>query len=253
MAMRPFLLVGAAMLALGGLSACNRGDDRAQVQEMDDGLASNDPAVRGAVEDSIMVDPALTGQSNRNSATSGNQPVDGGVPVARGGGTAREAIADARQSAGGEMMALPRAVQLERGCTDCANNGSARRPATIGELARQQSQGRCQGEMSYGLDWARRLPANFPVYPRAALVEAAGVAGGSCNVRVVNFQSRAGMENVLAWYYTRARRAGYSAEHAIDGREHYVGGTRGDDAFVVMARDIGSGVVDVDLVATGGN
>jgi hypothetical protein len=251
MAMRQWILLGSAMLMAGSLAACNRGaDERAELQKLDDGIASNDPAVRGALEDQIMVDPALTGQSNRNAATNGDRPVDGGVPVARGGGAPREAIAEARAAVGGRMMSLPRPVALERDCTDCAARGG--RPATIGELAQQQAGGRCQGRLSYGLDWARRLPAAFPVYPRAALSEAAGVAGSSCNIRVVSFTSRAGLDPVLAWYYTRARRAGYSAEHAISGNDHYVGGTMGDEAYVVIARNAGGGITEVDLVVTGG-
>jgi hypothetical protein len=252
MAMRQWVLTGSAVLMMAGLGACNRADDRAELQQLDDGNASNDPAVRGALEDQIMVDPALTGQSNRTAATAGDRPVDGGVPASRGGGAPAEAVAEARASVGGRLMALPRPVRLERECTDCAANQSAR-PATIGELARQQAGGRCDGRLTYGLDWARRLPATFPVYPRAALTEAAGVAGASCNVRVVNFQSRASLENVLAWYYTRARRGGFSAEHAIDGDDHFVGGTRGNEAYVVIARSLPGGITDVDLVATGGS
>jgi hypothetical protein len=252
MAMRQWILTGSAVLMVAGLSACNRADDRAELQKLDDGLASNDPVVRGALEDQIMVDPALTGQSNRNAATTGDRPIDGGVPASRGGGAPAEAVAEARTAVGGRLMSLPRPVQLDRGCTDCAANRAAR-PATIGELARQQAGGRCTGRLTYGLDWARRLPATFPVYPRAALTEAAGVAGDACNVRVVNFQSRASLENVLAWYYTRARNGGYSAEHAIDGNDHYVGGTLGDQAYVVIARSLPGGITDVDLVATGGN
>ncbi len=255
MAMRQWILTGSAMLMAASLGACNRADDRAELQKLDDGMASNDPAVRGALEDQIMVDPALTGQSNRNAATTGDRPIDGGVPASRGGGAPAEAVAEARTAVGGRMMALPRAVRLERGCTNCAANqagNSGARPATIGELARQQTGGRCNGRLTYGLDWARRLPATFPVYPRAALTEAAGVTGNACNVRVVNFQSRASLENVLAWYFTRARNGGYSAEHAVDGTDHFVGGTLGDDAYVVIARTLPGGITDVDLVVTGG-
>lgn len=253
MAIRRWILMSSAMLMAGSLAACNRAEDRAELQNLDDGLASNDPAVKGALEDQIMVDPALTGQSNRSAATGGDRPVDGGVPAARGGGVPAEALADARASVGGQMMALPRPTAMDRTCTDCATTPRGQRPATIGELAQQQSSGRCQGRLTYGLDWARRLPPTFPVYPRAALTEAAGVAGGACNIRVVNFQSRAGLEPVLAWYYTRARRAGYTAEHVTDGGEHYVGGTRGEEAFVVIARARAGGITDVDLVASGGN
>jgi hypothetical protein len=250
MAMRRWILMGSAMLMAGTMTACNRGE-RAELQAQDDGIASNDPAVRSALEDQIMVDPALTGQANRNSASAGDRPVDGGVPAARGGGSPREAMAEARSSVGGRLLPLPRPVQLDRDCTDCAARGG--RPATIGELAQQQSGGRCGGQLSYSMEWARRLPAAFPVYPRAALSEAAGVAGSSCNVRVVSFTSRARMTDVLAWYYTRGVRAGYSAEHAVSGEDHYVGGTSGNNAFVVIARTGSGGITEVDLVATGGN
>lgn len=251
MALGRWLLIGSAVVMAAGLGGCRNAEDRAELQQLDDGLASNDPAVRGALEDQIMVDPGLTGQSNRNSATAGNRPVEGGVPAARGGGTAAEARRDASVAVNNRLMQLPAPGRLERDCTDCEAQ-QARRPATLGQLAQSQGQGRCQGRLTYGLDWARRLPEAFPVYPRAALVEAAGVAGASCNVRVVNFQSRAGLNHVLAWYYTRARNDGYTAEHVVDGNEHYVGGERGEDAYVVIARTVSGDLVDVDLVATGG-
>ena len=126
------------------------------------------------------------------------------------------------------------------------------RPATLGGLARQQAGGPCASDIQYGNEWAQRLPAAFPLYPRAALVEAAGVNNGRCNLRVVNFQSRAGMQAVLDFYYTMARRNGFTAEHLLRGNEHYLGGTKGNEAFVIMARNMPGGVVDVDLVSNGG-
>lgn len=250
MAKRLMLMVSSAILLTAGLSACRQGEDRAALQTLDDGLASNDPAVKAAINGEIMVDPALARQSNRNAASAGARPVDGGVPTARGGGTAAEAEADARRAlAGGQLMRLPAPGQLTRDCTDCE---AQRRPATLGELAEQQTRGGCNARITYDLAWARRLPETFPVYPRAALQEAAGVSGAACNIRVVNFQSRVALDSVLAWYYTRARRAGFTAEHVVEGNDHYVGGTRGDDAYVVIARNLGGGIIDVDLVTTGG-
>ena len=251
MVLRQILLLGTAALLASSLSACRNPEDRAELAELDDGLAGNDPAVRAALGDQIMVDPALTGSANRNAATAGNRPVTGGVPAARGGGTAAQAVADARASAGGQMMALPAPGNY----ADACSGNSCNQPigATLGERARQQGGGGCNADLAYGLGWAQRMPATFAVYPRAALREAAGVQNGRCNVRVVNFQSRAGMNDVLGWYYTRARRSGYSAEHLLRGTEHYLGGTRGGEAFVVIAREMGGGVVDVDVVASGGS
>lgn len=250
MAMRQILLMGSALMLGSTLGACRNADDRAELADLDDGLAANDPAVKGALGDQIMVDPALTGSANRNAATAGNRPIEGGVPASRGGGTAAQAQADARTAVGGRLMALPAPGRFEDQCSGATCTQP--RGVTLGERARAESGGGCNAQLAYGMAWAERMPATFPVYPRAALREAAGVQTGTCNVRVVNFQSRADMNTVLAWYYTRARRAGYSAEHVLRGEEHYLGGTLGGDAFVVIARQLAGGVIDVDIVASGG-
>ncbi len=250
-ASRRLMLASAAVVLSLSVGAC-RGSETAKLAEQDDGLAANDPAVKGALGDSIMVDPALTGQSNANSATAGARPVEGGVPSVRGGGTAAAAQADARTRASGQMLRAPAPADFAANCGSNCDQGLAARPATLGGIARQQAGAGCAADVRYGAGWAQRLPAAFPVYPRAELVEAAGVANGTCNVRIVNFRSRAGMQGVLDFYYTMANRSGYTAEHLLRGTEHYLGGTRGDEAFVIMARPMAGGLVDVDLVVTGG-
>ena len=248
MSPRSIMLAGAAALMSLSLGAC-RGGEPAQVSEQDDGLTANDPAVKGALGDAIMVDPELTGQSNSASATAGARPAEGGVPAMRGG-TAAEAQAEARTLVANRMLSAPAPGDFAAQCQGNCDAGP--RPATLGGLARQQAGEGCAADVRYGSEWAARLPAAFPVYPRAALIEAAGVANGRCNVRIVNFQSRAGMQAVMDFYYTMARRNGFTAEHLLRGTEHYLGGTKGEEAFVVMARPMAGGVVDVDLVATGG-
>ncbi len=248
---RRLMLASAAIVLSLSVGAC-RGSETAKLAEQDDGLAADDPAVKGALGDSIMVDPELTGQSNANAATAGARPVEGGVPSARGGGTAAEAQADARTRVSGQMLRAPAPADFAANCGSNCDQAAVARPATLGGVARQQAGAGCSADIRYGADWARRLPAAFPIYPRAALVEAAGVANGTCNVRIVNFQSRAGMQAVLDFYHTQARRNGYSSEHVLRGTEHYLGGTRGEQAFVIMARPMAGGMVDVDLVVTGG-
>jgi hypothetical protein len=233
------------------VSACRGSEDRAKLAEQDDGLASNDSAVKGPIEDQIMVDQNLVGQSNANSASTGARPVDGAVPTTRGGGSAADAAGDVRTRVAGTLLRAPAPGRYEDAC-DGNCDANAARPATLGGLARQQGAGGCAADISYGASWAQRLPTAFPMYPRAALVEAAGVMNGSCNVRVVNFRSRAGMQPVLDFYYTVATRNGYTAEHLLRGSEHYLGGTRGDEAFVIMARPMAGGLIDVDMVVTGG-
>ena len=248
MILRGKWLVAGLMIATAPLAGCRDNPAaKAELSPLDDGLTNADPAVKGALEDKIMVDPKLTGQANQNAVTPGNKPVDGGVPAGAGGKAATAAEAAAALKAG-KLLAAPKALPLEAGCDGC----EAKRPVTIGALAREQAGGATGcGKLTYGNDWANRLPEAFKVYPRATLREAAGIAGGKCNIRVVNFQTAASLQAVLDYYHTMAVRAGYSSDHRVGGNEHMLGGTKGDLAYVVMARRDG-GMTDVDLVASGG-
>ncbi|KTE27887.1 MULTISPECIES: hypothetical protein [unclassified Sphingopyxis] len=241
-------LVAGLLIATAPLAGCRDNPDaKADLKPLDDGLTDADPAVKGALEDKIMVDPKLTGQANRNAAGPGNRPVDGGAPGIAAGKAATAAEAAAALKAG-KLLQAPKALAFEENCgADC----DAKRPVTIGALARDQQKGSCDAKLTYGNQWANRLPAAFKLYPRATLREAAGVAGGKCNIRVVNFQTAASIQGVLDYYHTMAIRAGYTSDHRVRGNEHMLGGTKGDLAYVVMLRRDG-GMTDVDLVASGG-
>jgi hypothetical protein len=247
MILRGKWLVAGLMIAAAPLAGCRDNPNaKAELSPLDDGLTNADPAVKGSLEDKIMVDPKLTGQANQNAVTPGNKPVDGGVPGIAGAKAATAAEAEAALKAG-KLLAAPKALPFEAGCDGC----EAKRPVTIGALARDQAKGSCDGKLTYSNDWANRLPPAFKIYPRATLREAAGIAGGQCNIRVVNFQTAASLQAVLDYYHTMAVRAGYSSDHRLNGNEHMLGGTKGELAYVVMARRDG-GMTDVDLVASGG-
>ena len=247
MLLRGKWLVAGLMIAAAPLAGCRDNPNaKAELKPLDDGLTSADPAIKGSLEDKIMVDPKLTGQANRNAVGPGNRPVDGGVPGVAGGKAASAAEAAAALKAG-KLLAAPKAQPFEEGCDNC----EAKRPVTLGALAREQSKGSCDAKLTYGNGWADRLPAAFQVYPRATLREAAGIDGGKCNLRVVNFQTAASMQGVLDYYHTMAVRAGYTSDHRVRGNEHVLGGTKGDLAYVLFVRRDG-GVTDVDLVASGG-
>lgn len=203
------------------LSGCFREpQDKAKQDALDKELASQDV---GALQQEIVVDPKKAAPT-----------------AAAAEGAAREAL-------GGRILAAPAAKPMEE-CADCAATAKA---PTLGELAVDPTKGKCDAKLTYGNDWAARLPAGFTVYPRALVREAAGVAGGMCNIRVVNFQTAASKEAVLNYYHTLAMRAGYTSDHRVEGKEHMLGGTKGELAYVVMLRSDG-GMTDVDLVASGG-
>lgn len=226
MAPRGKWLIAAMLVAAAPLGACRDNPvAKSDLKPIDGDSAS-------AADDEIIVDPQRGGRSKARPVGSGRKA------------TLAEANAALRQ---GKLLTAPEPLPMEAACENC---GEAK-PVTIGELAREQSNGRCDAKLSYDKSWAERLPKGIRLYPKATLREAAGIDGGKCNLRVVNFQTAEPLQRVLNYYHTLAIRAGYSSDHRLNGNEHLLGGTKGEMAYVVFARREGA-VTDVDLVASGG-
>ncbi|WNO54546.1 hypothetical protein [Stakelama saccharophila] len=228
------------------LAACSGNDDDQDLGALDNQLIGQgngvDPAITGALRDQIMVDPDLVGQSNGGAIRPPSQPYSAGVPKT---GTARRAAAD------GKLMRAPAPVKA-KACSECE---AGRESLTIGALAANQPAAKgCAADLDYSAKWAQRLPDGLALYPRAHVIEAAGSTGGRCHLRVVSFWADQPMQHMLDWYYTQARRAGYDAEHQVDGNEHILGGTRTSDggAYVLFMTPRKGGGTDIDLVANRG-
>src|SRR3546814_2963709 len=98
---------------------------------------------------------------------------------------------------GGKLLRTPKAVEATP-CKSC-EEGKA---VTLGALARQQEkrrggQGGCNANLQYGMAWANRMPAEFPVCPKAKLMEAARADGGGCAFPVVSFVTTQPMQNII--------------------------------------------------------
>ncbi|MFW2853596.1 hypothetical protein ACM61V_17080 [Sphingomonas sp. TX0543] len=231
------------------LAAC--GDSRSDTgnaDELDNMLAAtneasaaNDPALRTALRDPIMVDPALVQQANADVVRPPAQPASGALPpddiAARGGPAERDRL---------------RPAPAPGPCPQCA---AARRALTLGALAEgQHATGDCVAKVRYSAVWANRLPPATPLYPDARVIEAAGADGNGCALRIVNFASGASLQRLLAWYYTKAGDAGLSAQHGMDGADHVLAAsTPGKGALFVMFRPRAGGGTEVDLIADRGN
>jgi len=229
-----FVFLPLALAACSG-NPGNDGDEATSANQVD-------PALASALQDQIMVDPALSQQANGDAIRPPGQPYSGGVPadgVAAGG-----AVKD------GDLMHAPAPVQAEK-------NNASNDATTLGGLAARQKDARtagCAANLQYAAGWANRLPADLPLYPQARVTEAAGADSGQCALRVVSFSSPQPMQAMLDWYYTRATRAGYTSEHQVDGDEHILGGTRDRDsgAYVIYMTARPDGGTDIDLVANNG-
>jgi hypothetical protein len=227
------------------LAACSGGGAN-DLGDTESGNAA-DPALTGALQDQIMVDPALGRQANGDAIRPPGQPYSGGVPS--------DAVATNTDAIdNGQLLKAPAPVPAGQDCTQCA---AAREAVTLGGLAARQkntSTSQCASSLNYAAGWANRLPADLPLYPQARVTEAAGTEGGKCALRVVSFSAPQPMQTMLDWYYTRATRAGYTSEHQVEGEEHILGGTRArdDGAYVLFMTARPDGGTDVDLVANNG-
>jgi hypothetical protein len=238
-----FLIVTAIALTI---TACkNERSDQASLDVLDNELVGNasDPALTAALEDQIMVDPNLTakgGRGTRRTPGALAQP----IPPERRADAAKAEYA----MANGKLLRTPAAGKFTGGGTDG-------QPVTLGQLASSQKAGAagggnpCADKLNYSARWAARLAPEMAVYPQARVVEAAGGNEAPCKMRVVTFRATANMQAVLDYYYTKAVRAGYSAEHLEDGKDHMLGGTRRDDAYMLFLRNLPGGGTEVDLIS----
>ena len=234
------ILVASAALLLAGCGWFG--------SDAEEPVREEDPATTGALGDQIMYDPDLAGQNRADSAAfvpSG----DGSVPTVDGGA---EAIAAARADAlrivggPGKMQKAPAPQEVAGALpTDSRLTAAARAAASPG------GNGDCAARAQYTMQWAARLPAAFPVYPRGAVQEAAGSDASGCSLRVVNFVTPVPLGEVMDFYFSRARAAGFSAQRVLQDGDDVLGGVKGAASYVVYARRLPSGNTEIDLVTNG--
>ena len=239
-ASRTPLLAAASALVL--LAAC--GEEK---KEAVPGTES-DPALTGALGDQIMVDPDLAQQNRGNAAVSGGGPAAGEIPAEKITPEAAEAArAEAAAISGGKLQPAP---------APAAGDAATRSGTTAEQVAPWAfpgaAGGNCAGKAEYTMSWAARMPTAFPVYPRAHVQEAAGTDKDGCKLRVVNFVSPVAVDDMLSFYATRARIAGFAVANRKDGKDSVLSGTKGNSAYVVYVRKLDSGLTETDLVTNGG-
>ncbi|MEZ5695390.1 MAG: hypothetical protein R3E18_02850 [Sphingomonadaceae bacterium] len=235
------LLATIALVPVLLVSACGG------APEEGDPMAEEDPAATAALNDQLMVDPDLANQNEGNAALTGGSsavlPPENATP---------EAMAAARDEAaalvGGlaKMAAPPAATEVEGGAEPTAALTAAARAMVAPDGAN------CAEKVQYSAAWAAKLPDALPVYPRGSTQEAAGTDEGNCSLRVVNFLTPVPLNDVLAFYNTRASTGGYSVEHVKQEGDNVLSGTKGSAAYVIYARRHQNGVTEVELVTSGG-
>jgi hypothetical protein len=200
----------AAALSLTVLAACDKGAaDSRNLAALDAELMVDNQA--DPLGNRIMVDPRRLAGGQRS--TPGTTP----APAAPG-------------TAPAERLTTAPPAKRAGACPEC---DAARRTVSLG-----QRQGmtpvECTRTLTYGADWAKRLPPDLPLHPQARITEAAGSQDAGCRFRVVSFTIDAPLPQMVDWYYTRATRAGYASGHQLDGKEHVLAGSRGRDGGIYV-------------------
>lgn len=210
-------LHGLGLASLLALAACGGGTANNDLAAIDNELIANavDPALTGALQDQLSVDPSLSQQANPNSARPPETPVQAQYP------------ADANPG----------------------QDGSQTR--TAGGAAPPPSASVCGQGFDYGNEWANRMPAEFPAYNGGRLTEAAGNDHGGCHMRVVSFTTADAPQRVIDNYRALVTRAGYNAEQQQRGGDLVLGGTRGESAYYLIVTPQGNGS-DVSLIVNNG-
>lgn len=227
----------------GSLAAC----DRPQPSE-EPNLPLQDPAMLAALDEPILVDPDLVGLNQANQVASLSDG-SGILPtVERGDKVVSAARAEALELVGGSgaMLSAPEATVSAYGAPlENTLSAVARASASPGVSAD------CAQRMGYTMMWAARLPATFPIYPRGAVQEAAGIDAQGCALRSVNFETPVPPLEVIDLYYTLASAAKFSTRHVHQGGETMLSGGKRRASYAIYARELPNGNTSVDLVLSG--
>ncbi|HKX79435.1 MAG TPA: hypothetical protein VJM34_13020 [Novosphingobium sp.] len=228
-------LTGIAAVAL--LAGCGKQDKKADA-------APEDPAVSGALGDQIMVDPNMGGQNG--AAVSAEGAAVELPPEQRSPEAIAAAKEDAARKAGGSLDKAPAAAEGSAASL-------AEQAATAAQVAQESKAAStdCASKVQYSANWAAKLPAALAVYPRGAVQESAGTDADGCALRAVSFVTPVETGDVIDFYYTQVRKAGYGADVRKDGNDTVLGGKKGSSAYVIYARKLDNGLTEVDLVSSG--
>lgn len=234
-----------AVLSCCTLAACGDKDAAPDLAKLEAKVAANatDPALREAIEAPIATDPDLRRESNRDALKPADRPLDGALPAQL---PAPDVKAQVARLTGGKLLSTPAATRTVTSTGDAI---------TLSGIAAQQGlSAACEDpRLRYDFGWAQRLPAYLPLYPGAALKDAAGTDDPRCAIRAATFATGAASSQVLDFYYSMARRAGFSVEHIeLNGNDALKGSKRQNGAYFYLAlRPATDGAgVEADLVTS---
>ncbi len=199
-----------------------------------------DPGVAAALADPLMTDPELATRNPGGDGLQGLGPPDGTVPAPdRSQAEIDRAREAARQRVGGRFRKVPAPVEGKPA-------GIALTPALL--AARLPGAAACGPELAYSAIWAARLPEPLEPYPRAHVLDAAGLDGKTCALRLVRLVTPVSPDDALAFHATRLHAAGWPAIHRrLGDRGSVLKGGSGAMVWRIEVRALDDGLTGVDI------
>ena len=221
------LPIVAALMA----GACARERDTTAVDALD-------PVVAAALADPLMTDPELATRNPGGDGLQGLGPTDGTVPPLDASQAeidrAREA---ARLLAGGTFRKVPPAIEGK----------PAPVALTPALLAARLPGPACAADLSYSAIWAARLPEPLTPYPRAHVVDGAGLDSQGCALRLVRMVTPVSPDDALAFHVTRLHAAGWPAIHRKAGDASVLTGGNASTVWRIEVRPREDRLTAIDL------
>ncbi len=211
-----------SVLAFLSLAACDASPDTAGRMQIDD------PLMREALADQIMVDPDMVNRNGANQVAS-FAPVNPVLPNIDIGPIAI-------RSARGEAIALIGGTSALRRTPE---------PVTV-EVAQLPDWRSCVSETHKSFIWADRMPMAMPVYPRGAVLASEGASDGLCEVRAVTFETPVPAQDVLDFYFTLASSNDLQVVRTKQQEDDILFWDQG--ASLVRVRSLQSGLTHVQLL-----
>lgn len=227
------------------LAACSAAPD----ESVDARALAHDPVLARALHDPLMSDPDLSARNEANAVL--GLTASGALPVFTATPEAARAARDAARLElleGGAIPDLPPASDQSLGkpLGPLGPLGALASAADL--LAALGAPADCTARLEQGFAWSADLPQVAAIMPHGMVVQAGGAALPPCRMRIIRYRTPAAPEDVLAYHYARAVRAGMTAARHAQPEDIIAASNAAGARLVVHVRPAANGMAAVDLL-----
>lgn len=205
-----------------------------------------DPVVVTALNDPVMTDPDLVGQSQSGTLFTLTGPPSAPMPLLdRSDRELDAARAAAARQLGNDVQPAPPPGPGLVSAPGPDLAGTAKR--TLAELGLPKG---CAGSLRRSALWAANLPEALPIYPRGHVQHAAGSDMPGCHLRVVRFVTPVPLGDIADFYWNLAGQADLAPRLDQTATGVRIAGMAGQTGFAAFATER-AGDTEVTLLTCG--